>query len=81
MPVWDKNVLNQLLLEAPSRDCEERLDKVVLLYNAIVKWYDEYLKTANAEEIIAQFDKLFPDSKLTTVKKVDLMLRSMGANE
>jgi len=81
MPVWDMNVLSQLSLKAPAYSSNDRLNKTVDVYYALQGWYNNYLRTPNATELIERFDTLFPNDRLTTIKKVDLALWSMGARK
>jgi hypothetical protein len=81
MPVWDMNVLSQLSLNAPPSYCKDRLKKIVEVYSALQKWYADYLKTQNAQEVITRFDELFSETNLTDLKKIDLALWSMGVKK
>ncbi|MCL2696885.1 MAG: hypothetical protein FWE74_02245 [Oscillospiraceae bacterium] len=76
-PVWDKNVLTQLSINHPQYYQKDRLETTIKTYYDIEKWYASYLKTQNAQDIIDQFDILIPNI-LTNVKKIDLVLWSMG---
>ena len=78
MPVWDRFVLSQLSLTAPSYNQDNRLQACVKTYNELVGWYSEYVKTQNAKDVIAIFKQVFSQIKVTDVKKIDLALWSMG---
>jgi len=77
MPVWDSTVLKNLGLRPPAYYKENRLQETIKLYYHIVKWYSEYLETQNAKDILKLFDSIYPDVKLTPVKKIDFVLWSI----
>ena len=70
MPVWDKFVLQNLGLRAPYCYENERLRKTVLLYQKICEWY----RTEEADKKLKLFNSRFPDTDITDVKKIDLVL-------
>ena len=78
MPVWDGNVLSQLSIKAPQCDKKDRLEATIEKYTDLGKWYDTYLKTKNSQDVVDRFDKLFPNTQITDLKKIDLALWSMG---
>lgn len=78
MPVWDSLVLEQLSLTASLYSKKGRLPKTIFLYKEIVSWYANFLETQNADDIICIFDELYPDSNLTSVKKIDFVLWGLG---
>ncbi len=73
-PVWDKYVLQNLGLKAPYASCKNRIDRIVSLYDEIIDWYKSFTINAEAIEIIGKFDLKYPDSKISNVKKIDLVL-------
>lgn len=77
MPVWDEFVLNNLDLKKPSYSSKNRLSKTVDVYNQIIYWYEDFLETDDAKEMIALFDKKYPQKNLTDTKKIDLILWKM----
>ena len=78
MPVWDRYVLSQLSLSIPKYYQDNRLQACIKTYNELVAWYSKYEKTQNAKDVIAIFKQVFPQIKITDVKKIDLALWSMG---
>jgi len=78
MPVWDSLVLEQLSSTASLYSKKGRLPKTIFLYKEIVSWYANFLETQNADDIICIFDELYPDSNLTSVKKIDFVLWGLG---
>ena len=56
---------------------EEKLQNAVDLYDRIVRWYDDYLTTAEAKTNIAEFDHLLPEyAWVSETKKIDCLLWS-----
>ena len=77
--VWDKNVLSNLFINAPYSNCKNRIEKIISTYNELNSWYEHFLTTQNANDIIKLFDSLFPQySSITNIKKIDLAIWSLG---
>ena len=77
MPIWDQYVLQNLGLVLTGKTKEEKLQEAVRLYDSIVAWYEEYLKTDEANENIKVFDRLLPDyAWISNTKKIDCLLWS-----
>ena len=79
-PIWDQYVLQNLGLVLTGKTKEEKLQNAVRLYDSIVAWYEEYLKTDEANENIKAFDRLLPDyAWISNTKKIDCLLWSKRA--
>lgn len=77
-PIWDSYVLKNLGLRLKGRTVEERLSFAVVLYDRICEWYQNFLKSSQATEMIEMFDKTFPEySDITRIKKVDFIIWAM----
>lgn len=76
MPIWDSIVLSKLQLVPPKgTDKELRIEKTIAMYESIVDWYRDFLKSEKAKEWICAFDKEFPEFvELSDVKKIDFIL-------
>jgi len=74
MPIWDSRIQYHLGLKARPLT----LAKVTDYYNNLDKMYYEYFGTPNAEEIITVFDRQFPNTNYSLVKKVDTCIWSLG---
>ena len=72
--VWDAVVLRNLKLKKPLPSDKHRLKKPIELYNAIRNWYASYLTTEIDQDKIFEFDKRFPKSGISNIKKIDLIL-------
>lgn len=73
-PVWDSFVLQNLGLKAPYTNDKRRMEKIIILYDEISKWYEEFLHTQEAKEILSLFNDKYPNANITDVKKIDLIL-------
>ena len=77
-PIWDQYVLQNLGLELTGKTQIEKLENAVTIYNRIVAWYTEYLKSSAAQENINVFDQILPEyAWISNVKKIDCLLWSM----
>ncbi len=76
-PIWDQYVLQNLGLVLTGKTQEEKLKNAIVLYKQIEKWYEDYLKTQEAQENIAVFDQMLPEyTWVSDVKKIDCLLWS-----
>ena len=78
MPIWDRYVMQNLCLELKGKTKEDQLDCAVGLYDQMVAWYGDFLKTENGRDCIAEFDKTLPGyTWMSDVKKIDFYLWSI----
>ena len=77
-PVWDVNVLSNLSIKPPRYYAKNRLVEIVSTYGVLENWFDDYLKTQNALNVICLFDEIYPNLEITAVKKIDFALWSLG---
>ena len=76
-PIWDQYVLQNLGLELKGKNPREKIGNAVEIYHQIEAWYAKYLKTDEARENIAEFDRWLPSyAWITDVKKIDYLLWS-----
>lgn len=76
-PIWDQYVLQNLGLELTGKTQKEKLKNATILYDEILRWYDKYLKTKEAQQNIQEFDRWLPQySWVSDVKKIDCLLWS-----
>ena len=73
-PVWDKYVLQNLGLKAPYTYDKNRISKIICIYDEIISWYEHFLMTKEAQELIAKFDAYYPGSGTTNLKKIDFII-------
>ena len=75
MPIWDSKVLAALQLRLAGSSPNIRFSNAVVLYERICKWYQDYLKTDAATEMLHRFDKEFPEFQIMSqTKKIDFIL-------
>lgn len=74
LPIWDSIVLKNLNLIQPHYYSKNRIQEVINLYGKINEWYQRFIATDNGSEIVSAFDKAFPNTPITDVKKIDFVL-------
>lgn len=76
-PIWDQYVLQNLGLELTGKTQEEKLKNAIMLYDEILRWYNEYLLSDEAKKNIQEFNRWLPQySWVSDVKKIDCLLWS-----
>ncbi|MBE6948162.1 MAG: hypothetical protein E7454_07970 [Ruminococcaceae bacterium] len=74
-PIWDSVVTKgHFGISAPYTNTKNRLEKGIEKYMQYCKCYDRYMQSDEAKAKIAEFNKLFPLTEITEVKKLDFML-------
>lgn len=73
-PVIDKIVFNNLGLKLPTKNTRDRNTIIVQQYKHLTKEFSDFLHTENGKYLIEQFVKNYPQSKLSEVKMLDLIL-------
>ena len=78
MPIWDRYILFNLGFELKGKTNEERLCNAITLYDNIIEWYEEFLKTDNAKECLDLFRFTMPNYQwLTDIKIIDYLVCSI----
>ena len=82
-PIWDEIVLRKIGIPQPQKgqkDKQRQIKESLVTYTKLENWYSEYMKTPNAMDIVNLVDEMYPFATImTSVKKVDWALWSMGA--
>ena len=74
-PIWDSVVTKgHFGIVAPYANEKNRLQKGIDKYAQYCQRYYAYMQTAEAKTKIAEFERLFPGTDITDVKKLDFML-------
>lgn len=73
-PVLDKFVLRNVGQCLPAARRSDRVAEVALLHASLKIAFDEYLRTADGRYLVQAFNRLYPDSGITEVKMLDLVL-------
>jgi hypothetical protein len=77
MPIWDTHVLCSTSITAPQtaqKDRDKQLQESIDIYNLLIDWYKDHLKTKVGKFMVERFDKTYHDNHITDVKKVDFIL-------
>lgn len=74
-PIWDSVVAGgHFHMKAPYANVKDRLKLAIEKYDEYCRAYAAYMQTESAVENIAVFDRYFPGSSVSNVKKVDFIL-------
>ena len=73
-PVIDKIVFNNLGLKLPTASTRDRNTIIIKQYDHLAKEFSDFLQTDNGKYLIQQFANNYPQSKLSEVKMLDLIL-------
>lgn len=76
-PVWDIFVFENTGLKAPYYGAKDKMKKIVTTYESLVNWYEDFLTTEDARKMTTLFDEDFPNTPITHLKKIDLILWQM----
>lgn len=74
LPVWDSVVLNNLGIKTPAYGGKNRRGKIIDIYNKIIDWYESFLVSEDGGMALELFERHYPNTSLTSLKKVDLIL-------
>jgi hypothetical protein len=79
LPVWDSKVRNVLKVKYKTnfKATYKDIIECVEAYKVFCNWYKLFLKTPEANSFIAEFDKHFPKSKISKMKKLDFIFWQM----
>lgn len=81
MPIWDRQVMKALDVKLPQNaDKEKRLVRTVQIYDELCKWYKDLFENHKdvVDMAIKEFDKYYPKSRISNVKKIDFILWAIG---
>jgi hypothetical protein len=73
-PTWDKWIGIHTGIKIPAYNANNRIAKVVEQYSNLVVQFNVYKKSENGRALLKLFDKQFPNSGITDIKKIDLVL-------
>ena len=74
-PIWDRYVLQNIGLTAPSYGSKYKFERAEETYQKICDWYAQYEDSPECKLIIQKFDVFIPDCKnVTNTKKIDFVL-------
>jgi hypothetical protein len=73
-PVIDKFVLSNFGLRLPASSAADREARIIKIYDSLCSKYDALLRDSIGALIIEMFDQRYPNSTVSPLKKVDLVL-------
>ncbi len=75
LPIWDKNVRFRIneIGDIKLKNTYSSIEDCVKAYNSLITWYDNFMKTSDAKQMIFEFDAHFPNQKITSIKKIDFI--------
>jgi hypothetical protein len=80
-PIWDRIILEIIGIPQPKKgqkDKQKQIEESFITYSMLENWYDEYLETPNAKDVVSLIDDMFPfATSMTPVKKIDWALWSV----
>ncbi len=77
LPVLDAFVLKNVGLRLPSAGRRDRLAAIVDVHAQVGRWYADALASPYGQAAVQAFDAVYPDSGVTDLKKLDLVLWQM----
>ena len=74
-PIWDSIVTKgHFGIVAPYANVKDRLQKGIEKYAQYCCCYRQYMQTEKGKDKIAEFERIFPKTAITDVKKLDFIL-------
>jgi hypothetical protein len=73
-PVIDSIILKNLRRRLPYANQGKRFERIVELHGELHKELRGYLATADGKFLVGAFDAIYPNSGITNIKKLDLVL-------
>lgn len=74
LPIWDSVVLSNFSLKAPAYNRKNRLEELIVLYDLIIEKYNKLLDDEAGKIITELFERQYPKTGITDIKKVDFVL-------
>lgn len=73
-PVIDRFVLQNVGLALPAQNVQNRAARIVEIYAALQRCFEAYLQTDDGRYLVREFNRIYPNSGITEVKMLDLVL-------
>ena len=74
-PIWDSVVTKgHFKIIAPYANAKNRLQQGIERYDQYCRNYSSYMQTEEGKKKIEEFDRLFPQTEISDVKKLDFIL-------
>jgi hypothetical protein len=77
-PTWDEFIGRNTKITIPKAGTpKEKFDKAVKGYEQLIQWFKSYRDSTNGKDMLALFEKYYPNSGISDIKKIDLVLWQM----
>ncbi len=73
-PILDKFVLENTNLSLPKTYEKNRLEKTIVVYNKLVKQFNDFCATDDAQYLFKTFCAYYPNVKISKTKMIDFIL-------
>jgi hypothetical protein len=76
LPVWDTPVCFLLNFKNPDSELSDKrkISKAKEIYELLAEWYNYFIPSEEGRKWINLFDNEYPNSNITSVKKIDLII-------
>jgi len=83
LPVWDSNVCSVFGFKNPNDllSKEKKINKAKAIYRNLTEWYKNFMLSEEGCKWIKFFDEVYPDSNITAIKKIDLILWKLSKDK
>jgi len=83
LPVWDSPVCFMLKLKNPDSELsnKRKIIKAKEIYELLAGWYNYFIPSEEGRKWIMFFDEVYPNSNITLIKKIDLILWKLSSME
>jgi hypothetical protein len=77
-PTWDRCIGANTDIVIPDAvelpDPQARIKTAVRRYDSLTVWFNKYKVSENGQDMLRRFDRRFPGSSISDIKKIDLVL-------
>ena len=73
-PIIDRFVLDNVGLKLPYQASKNRIPKIINIYLELERIYETFLISSNGRYLVEAFKKKYPNTQITELKMVDLVL-------
>ena len=78
LPVWDTQILYALgVRPMDGQRAQRRVERTIEAYEKLCGFYDRYLSSKDGQTAVAVFDRVYPDTDFSDLKKADFTIWSV----
>jgi hypothetical protein len=79
LPIWDLPVCFMLNFKNPDSELsnKRKITKAKEIYELLTEWYNYFIPSEEGCKWINFFDDIYPDSNITSIKKIDFILLTL----